>query len=61
MATLTLLIIGISEILQEVGNVITKHIINNLYHLRFQLLKFIETVTTQYLLEVLDIREISGR
>lgn len=61
MATLTLLIIGISEILQEVGNVITKHIINSLYHLRFQLPKFIETVTTQYLLEVLDIREISGR
>lgn len=55
------LIVGIFEILQEIGYIIAQHVINSLYHFGFQLLKFVDIVTTQDLPEVVDVWEISGR
>lgn len=55
------LVVGISEVLQELWNVITKHVIYSLYHFRLQLFKLVDAVTGQNLSEVLNIWEITWR
>lgn len=55
------LIVWISETLQELRDVITQHVIYGLYHFRLQPLKFVYAVTTQYLPEMVDVREIPRR
>lgn len=55
------LIVRIAEILQEIRDVVAKHIINGLYHFRLQLLKLVKTVPTQNIPKVFYIREIPSR
>ena len=55
------LIVWISETLQELRDVITQHVIYGLYHFRLQPLKFVYAVTTQYLPEMVNVREIPCR
>ena len=59
-AATTCLLIGVSEILQELRNIIAKHVIHSLYHFRLQLLKFIDAVAVQNLPKVLHIWEVTS-
>jgi hypothetical protein len=55
------LTIWISKTLQEIRNVVSKHVIHGLYLLRFQFLKFVDVITTQHLFKMFNIWKVSGR
>jgi hypothetical protein len=52
-------LVWVPEVLEKFRNIVSKHIINCLYHLGLDLLKIVEAVTAQNLFEMLNIREIS--
>lgn len=56
-----LLLIGIPEVLEEVWDVVSEHVVHRLDHLRLQLLELVDAVAAQNLFEVLYAGEIPRR
>ena len=52
------LFIRITEVLEEIRDVISEHIIDCLNHLWFELLEFVNAVSAKYFLEMIHIGQI---
>lgn len=60
MRYLLLAFVWVPESFEQLGDVMSKHIVHSLHHFRFQLLKLIDAVAAQNFFKVLDVREIPG-
>jgi formylmethanofuran dehydrogenase subunit A len=53
-------LVRVPEVLEELRDVVREHVVHGLHQLGLHLLELVDVVPTQHLLEVLNVREVSG-
>lgn len=53
-------LVGVPEVLEELGDVVREHVVHRLHHLGLELLELVDAVPTKHLLEVLHVWEVTG-